>query len=503
MSQAQSIDAPAIAGKEISAGKSLLVVGLCWLAIFAEGYDVGVIGAILPALSVDPVWQLTPIELGAIGSYTVIGMLIGGILAGTLSELHGRKPLFVACITVFSLCMIVSAMAPTPFIFGLSRFISGIGLGGIIPVAAALTVEYSPVKKKSFNYGLMYSGYSMGLLAAALCGRGFLEDHGWRTIVLIGAVPLLFVPIFLAFLPESVESLVQRGKHDAARKTAQRMGVGVPAAIVRKHGKVGWRTVFNEIFSPKKAFETACFWIALFMGLLLVYGLAQWLPQIMRKNGYDLGNSLLFLAVFSLSSAIGGIVLGTWADRFGVRRTVACSYALGALGIVALAFKGSLLMNYVFVAIAGFGTVSASLVLTGFLAQRLDSSIRSAGTGWALSFSRIGALSGPLLGGCRGDRADPVTLDGLERFRLKRNRGTALSICFYALSYAKPLRTFAGNALSNKKADPLSKADRPIIQHNFKVRFYGYCAAFSARYRQRRGARPHRCPQTTATAGHT
>ncbi|MBB4091920.1 aromatic acid/H+ symport family MFS transporter [Ochrobactrum pecoris] len=399
MSQAQSIDAPAMAGREISAGKSLLVVGLCWLAIFAEGYDVGVIGAILPALSVDPVWQLTPIELGAIGSYTVIGMLIGGILAGTLSELHGRKPLFIACITVFSLCMIVSAMAPTPFIFGLSRFISGIGLGGIIPVAAALTVEYSPVKKKSFNYGLMYSGYSMGLLAAALCGRGFLEAHGWRTIVLIGAVPLLFVPIFLAFLPESVESLVQRGKHDAARKTAQRMGVGVPAAIVRKHGKVGWRTVFSEIFSPKNAFETACFWAALFMGLLLVYGLAQWLPQIMRKNGYDLGNSLLFLAVFSLSSAIGGIVLGTWADRFGVKRTVACSYALGALGIVALAFKGSLLMNYVFVAIAGFGTVSASLVLTGFLAQRLDSSIRSAGTGWALSFSRIGALSGPLLGG--------------------------------------------------------------------------------------------------------
>lgn len=116
---------------------------------FAEGYDVGVIGAILPALSVDPVWQLTPIELGAIGSYTVIGMLIGGILAGTLSKLHGRKPLFVACITLFSLCMIVSAMAPSPFIFGLSRFISGIGLGGIIPVAAALTVEYSRSRRRA------------------------------------------------------------------------------------------------------------------------------------------------------------------------------------------------------------------------------------------------------------------------------------------------------------------------------------------------------------------
>ncbi|MFQ0812627.1 MFS transporter [Brucella anthropi] len=399
MSQMQSIDVPSFTGREISAGKSLLVVVLCWFAIFAEGYDVGVIGAILPALSTDTVWRLTPIELGAIGSYTVIGMLVGGILAGMLSEIYGRKPLFILSITLFSLCMIVSATAPTPFIFGLSRFVSGIGLGGIIPVAAALTVEYSPSQKKSFNYGLMYSGYSMGLLAAALCGRAFLAEHGWRFIVLLGALPLLFTPVLFAFLPESVESLVRRGKQEAAARTARRMGVDISAAATRKQETLGWRAVFRAIFAPEKAKETACFWIALFMGLLLVYGIAQWLPQIMRKSGYDLGDSLLFLAVFSLSSAIGGILLGTWADRFGVRRTVTLSYAFGALGIVALAFKGSLLMNYIFVAIAGFGTISASLILTGYLAQRLDPAIRSAGTGWALSFSRIGALSGPLLGG--------------------------------------------------------------------------------------------------------
>jgi len=119
----------------------------------------------------------------------------------------------------------------------------------------------------------------------------------------------------------------------------------------------------------------------------------------MRKNGYALGDSLLFLAVFSLSSAIGGIALGAWSDRFGAQRVITFSYLFGALGIAALAFKGSLLMNYVFVAIAGFGTISASLILTGFLAQRLTPAIRSAGTGWALSFSRIGALTGPLLGG--------------------------------------------------------------------------------------------------------
>ncbi len=98
-------------------------------------------------------------------------MLIGGLLVGTLSDLYGRKPLFVACLSLFTICMAATAMAPTPFVFGLFRLIAGLSLGGIIPIAAALTVEYSPPHRRSLNYGLMYSGYSLGILAAALVGR--------------------------------------------------------------------------------------------------------------------------------------------------------------------------------------------------------------------------------------------------------------------------------------------------------------------------------------------
>lgn len=398
--ETHAIDGPAIAAAgEISPAKSYLVVALCWFAIFAEGYDIGVLGAILPALSTYPDWNLTPLQLGAIGSYTVVGMLIGGIVIGTLSEIYGRKPLFLFCLTLFAACMVPSAFAPTPFWFGVSRFIAGLGLGGIIPIAAAMTIEYSPKARKSFNYGLMYSGYSVGILVAALCGRTFLADFGWRVVVLIGAAPLIAVPLLWKLLPESVESLVSRGKLQQAREVAAHMGVPMPVRQVAPKDKAGWKQVLAEIFSLHRAFETVCFWVALFMGLLLVYGLAQWLPQIMRKNGYALGDSLMFLAVFSFSSAIGGIVLGSWADRFNVKTTVALSYLMGGVGIAALAIKAPLIVNYLFVAIAGFGTISASLILTGFLAQRLDASVRSAGTGWALSFSRIGALSGPLLGG--------------------------------------------------------------------------------------------------------
>ncbi len=377
----------------------LMVVLLCWFAIFAEGYDVGVLGAILPSLSTDSAWGLTPMQLGAMGSYTLFGMLVGGILIGTLSDLYGRKPMFLCCLSLFAVCMIVTSAAPTPTVFAISRFVAGLGLGGIIPIAAALTIEYSPASRKSLNYGIMYSGYSLGLFTAALVGRALLADYGWRPVVLIGALPLLCVPVMAWLLPESLDYLVSRKRNEAAAKLAARLCLPVPAEPSHTREMVGWRTALGEIFSPKNAFATICFWVALFMGLLLVYGLAQWLPQIMRKSGYDLGDSLLFLAVFSFTSAVGGIVLGQWADRFGVKLTVTLSYLLGAIGIAALAFKGSILLNYAVVAVAGFGTVSASLILTGYLAHYLKPFVRAAGTGWALSFARIGALLGPLIGG--------------------------------------------------------------------------------------------------------
>jgi MFS transporter, AAHS family, benzoate transport protein len=378
---------------------SVLVVILCWIGIFSEGYDVGVLGAILPALANDPNWKLTPIELGALGSYTIFGMLAGGLLSGTLSDLYGRKPMFLFCLTLFAACMVVTAWAPTPLWFGVSRFIAGLGLGGIIPVAAALTIEYSSSRSKNINYGIMYSGYSVGIFVAALAGRAWLADYGWRPVILLGAAPVIFVPVMLWLLPESLEFLVAKGRTAAAQKLAARLALPVPVRAASDAPTLSWRAVLGEIFARRNALATICFWIALFMGLLLVYGIAQWLPQIMRKSGYNLGDSLLFLAVFSFTSAVGGILLGQWADRLGVRLTVTLSYLLGAVGILALIFKGSIWLNYVMVAIAGFGTVSASLILTGYLANYLAPFVRSAGTGWALSFARLGALCGPLLGG--------------------------------------------------------------------------------------------------------
>ncbi len=161
----------------------------------------------------------------------------------------------------------------------------------------------------------------------------------------------------------------------------------------------GWRQVLAEVFARQHLRATACFWVALFCGLLLIYGLNTWLPSIMRQSGYDLGSSLGLLIMFSLASALGGLFLGRAADHFGVQAVVGVFYLVGALAVFALAARNTLGVNYALVAIAGLGSIGASLILTGYLADYYPPRVRAAATGWGLGFARFGAMSGPLLGG--------------------------------------------------------------------------------------------------------
>ncbi|WP_404290078.1 MFS transporter [Glutamicibacter arilaitensis] len=378
-----------------------MVLFACWLAILAEGYDVGVLGAVLPALAEYKEWSLSPMELGGLGAYALVGMLFGALFIGTLSDIIGRKRMLLLSMVVFTITQAGAALAPTPEIFGLFRLIGGLGMGGIIPVAAALTIEYSPPKKRSLNYGIMYSGYSLGIVAAALVAMALLPILGWRWVIAVGVLPVVLLPLVAWILPESLEYLVAKGKISEAKALAARLNVADyrPVAPPVLAGKIPWREVMGSMFSGKYLRSTIFFWISLFCGMVLVYGLNTWLPQIMRSAGYDLGSSLTFLLVFSLASAAGGLALGYLADRFGQKPVLVIFFLLGAGGILLLMFPNTMFINLCFVAFAGIGSISTSLVLTGYIADYYPAAQRGTATGWALSFARVGAISGPIIGG--------------------------------------------------------------------------------------------------------
>ncbi|WP_233836720.1 MFS transporter [Paraburkholderia sp. ZP32-5] len=380
-----------------------LVLLLCWSAILSEGYDVGVMGTIIPVLSVDPVWHLNPIQIGAMSSAALVGTVIGAAIISLMSDVVGRKRPLIGCVALFSLSMLAAAWAPSPELFSIARFIGGVGLGGLIPVAAALTVEYSPLEKRNLNFALMYSGYPLGALLSAFAGILLMKDGNWRPVVAIGGIPLLFTPLMIAMLPESLDFLLARNLKDKA------------SALLKRHG-LSWESVDHsakasdaprqsmisgliEIFSSKMIAATILHGIAQFTAMIVIYGLGSWLPQLMRRSGYDLGSSLTFMIVFDLSSAIGGVLIGRIADHFGTRRTISLSFIVGAFGIAALPFSHVTLINYFFVALAGFGSIGVALVMLGYISGWYGPRARGAASGYAVLVGRAGAMFGPMLGG--------------------------------------------------------------------------------------------------------
>lgn len=407
---------------------TIRVILICLLTILAEGYDVGIYGVVLPALIEAKAWGLSPLQLGVIGSYALIGMLLGAMLVGTVCDIVGRKKTLLACLTLFSVTMALVSVAQTAEQFALYRFLGGLGLGGVIPTASALTIEYSPVRRRSFNYAVMFSGYSLGGVVVALLSLVLLKEHGWRLLFQIGALPLLAVPLIAYLLPESIDFLRSKQRHQEANALAARLGITgspTPASPSTSPKKTGIWSSICQLFNRNNIRATLLFWVAFFMGLLLIYGLNTWLPQMMRKAGYPLGSSLALMLALNLTAAGGALIAGAAADRWGSRRVIVFSYLLAAASVALLSIKSSEVLTYALVGIAGFGSISTTLIMNAYISKYFPANARATALGWALGFGRLGAITGPILGG------------------LLLSSSVSLATCFYTFALAGLLAALA------------------------------------------------------------
>jgi MFS transporter, AAHS family, benzoate transport protein len=175
---------------------------LCWVAVALDGFDLVVLGAVTPALLEYQAWGLTAPQVGAITSYGLVGMMIGALTIGMLTDVIGRRKAILISVTSFSLFTALLAAAPSPEIFGLFRFLAGLGLGGLIPTAAALVSEYAHIRRGSSSITFMMTGYHVGGVLTALLAIPILPALGWRAMFLVGALPaLVLVPLMLKSLP--------------------------------------------------------------------------------------------------------------------------------------------------------------------------------------------------------------------------------------------------------------------------------------------------------------
>jgi MFS family permease len=394
-SSPSSSPAPLLSAR--GSGLALLVVGLCWLAVLFDGLDMFIYGSVLPHLLETRTFGLTADQAGDLGSYATFGMLVGALTAGTIADRVGRKKLMVACVTLFSLASGICAMSGSVEVFGLGRTLAGVGLGGLLPTAISMVSDYAPRGRGALVIGLLMTAHHAGGILSAYVAKWLIDPLGWRAAFWVCVLPLLFAPVLAKFLPESLSFLVAKGRGEEAGALAERYDVEVAAA---RTGGAGdrWTNLAN-LFRGDEWIQTLLYWVASFGGLLLVYGVATWLPTLMRAQGYALGSALSFVVVFNLGGIVGMLVAGRAADLFGASRISALWFALTAAGVFLLSVHLSTTVTMIVVFLTGVFLNSAQTMIYATVSIRSDADHRATAVGWTSGMGRFGAVFGPWLGG--------------------------------------------------------------------------------------------------------
>jgi len=387
-----------------------MVLFWCAIIIIFDGYDLAVAGIALPSIMKE--MGVTPATAGYMVSSALFGMMFGAMFLGTIADKIGRRWAIVICIVLFSVFTAAAGMTHDPVTFSITRFLAGLGIGGVMPNVVAQMTEYSPRKMRSTLVTLMFSGYSVGGMLAAVLGKGLIETYGWSYVFYAAAIPVIIIPFVLMSLPESMAFLLKKGRIDELKKIVQRLEPSYTPSATDSFELPSTQKVegapIGKLFLDGRGFSTAMFWIAFFMCLFMVYALSSWLTKLMAQAGYSLGSALTFVLVLNFGAMIGAIGGGWLADRFSIKKVVMCFFALAAVSISLLGVKMPTDALFLVVGLAGASTIGTQILIYAYVGQYYPMAIRSTGIGFASGVGRSGAILAPIVIGTLVGMALPL-----------------------------------------------------------------------------------------------
>lgn len=359
---------------------------LCWLAVALEGFDLVVLGAVIPELLATQAIGFTPEAATLVATLSLVGVGLGAVAVGPIVDRIGRRWTIIGCVLGFSIFTLLVAFAPNVALFTTFRFIAGLFLGAVMPSALAYIGEYNRSGKTGKATTLTMTGYHAGAVAISLLAVFY--SHNWHLLFIAGGLAgLLMTPLLIWKLPESQAFLDAQ----LAKRNPQAASAEVDTTV--KTGMAG-------LFAGKLALVTIGVWVASFMGLLLVYGLNTWLPKIMADAGYEVADSLVMLFVLNLGAVVGLVLAGWLADKHGTKKIVLMWFVLAAVFLAALSIPmtSQALLN-IAVFITGVFVFSAQVLVYAFVSAIYPAQARGTALGMASGTGRIGAIVGPFITG--------------------------------------------------------------------------------------------------------
>ena len=349
----------------------VVAVIVCWLFVVFDGYDLIVYGNVISSLQAE--WGISSSTAGTLGSLAFVGMMIGAVLAGRLSDAIGRKNAVIGCVVVLSVFTALCAVAPGPAVFGLLRLVAGIGLGGLVPTSNALAAELVPDKWRAAVATMMMSGVPIGGSIAALIGIPVIPHWGWRPMFAFALIPLLIlVPLAVKVLPRHAVPSTHPDNSEGG---------------------------FKELLGSRFRTISIMFAAVTVVTLLAWYGLGTWLPKLMQGEGTDLGNALTFSLALNLGAVAGSFITAWGGVRWGSVPTSIIAALIAGVALLTLLLDPPVAAVYLIFVLAGVGTHGTQALIIAAVASYYPDHLRGTALGWALGVGRIGAVAAPQIGG--------------------------------------------------------------------------------------------------------
>ncbi|MBP2654306.1 MAG: pcaK 2 [Firmicutes bacterium] len=368
-----------------------------WTTIF-DGFDLNVFSLVVPSLMKD--WALTPAQIGLLGSYGFVGMIIGSIAFGPIAEWIGRRLALVAATTIYCVFTAAVGLSSNFTEFAIYRTIAGLGLAGAFPLAIAYGAEYSPLAIRSRLTVWVTSGQPSGTVIATLAGLALMSTYGWRVMFFVAAMPI-FLIIWQYYLPESMGYYLRKGQKEKIVKVltaANPKFVPAPEDEYKLSGFNAGKSDLRALFRNGLAKNTLLFWLIFICNYIFTFGVLTWLPKLMIMLGWSLNVSLFFTLTWNAGFILGLPISGWAQDKFGGKRTlIVIAFCLAVftatIGQLSNAIALSILLFF-----TGACQHSMMCVTGSYIAQNYPITCRSTGTTLGYGAGRIGGIIGPLVG---------------------------------------------------------------------------------------------------------